>query len=484
VASLFTDPQAQRELTPLAERMRPRDLGEVVGQAEAVDVLRELTRRARLPSIILWGPPGCGKTTIARLLAGERYDFVAMSAVLAGVKDIRAAVDTALRRRAENRGTLLFLDEIHRFNKAQQDVLLPHVEAGTIVLVGATTENPSFEVIGPLLSRCRVLVLQALSSGDIEALLHRALTDTERGLGLDNDSAEDGVLRQIAELAAGDARFALNTLEVCASLIQSNVGATRASPENQSEDLKDLQASLASERASGDARVAPTTRITTEILKRALAGRSLLYDKGGEEHYNVISALHKAVRGSDPDAALYWMARMLEAGEDPKYVVRRMMRMASEDIGLADPWALVMAAATVDAVDFMGWPECNNALAQLCIYLAAAPKSNAVYRAYGAASKVVKEHGALPVPLHIRNAPTRLMQELGYGDDYKYAHNYEGAFVPDNYWPDALKDNPPRLVQLTGRGAEKTLLERLRHWWGERFSPEIEYDGGPKKKKE
>ena len=459
--SLFTDPAAQRELTPLAERMRPRVLGEVVGQEEAVDVLRELTQRARLPSIILWGPPGCGKTTIARLLAGERYDFVAMSAVLAGVKDIRAAVDTAQRRRMENRGTLLFLDEIHRFNKAQQDVLLPHVEAGTIVLVGATTENPSFEVIGPLLSRCRVLVLRALDAGDTETLLLRALTDGDRGLGLDKDAVEDGVLRQISELAAGDARFALNTLEVCASLIEGDAG---GSPANE-------------ERASG-----PHSVITTDILKKALAGRALLYDKGGEEHYNVISALHKAVRGSDPDAALYWMARMLEAGEDPKYVVRRMMRMASEDIGLADPWALVMASSTVHAVDFMGWPEASNALAQLCIYLATAPKSNAVYRAYGAAAKAVKEHGALPVPLHIRNAPTRLMQELGYGDNYKYAHNYEDAFVPDNYWPEALEKNPPRLVHLTGRGAEKTLLERLRHWWGDRFTPEIEYKGGKKEK--
>jgi putative ATPase len=226
----------------------------------------------------------------------------------------------------------------------------------------------------------------------------------------------------------------------------------------------------------------PQDVITTEVLKKALAGRALLYDKGGEEHYNVISALHKAVRGSDPDAALYWMTRMLEAGEDPKYVVRRMMRMASEDIGLADPWALVIASSTVHAVDFMGWPECNNALTQLCIYLATAPKSNAVYRAYGAAAKVVKDHGALPVPLHIRNAPTRLMQELGYGDNYKYAHNYEDAFVPDNYWPEALEKNPPRLVQLTGRGAEKTLLERLRHWWGDRFTPEIEYKVGKKEK--
>jgi putative ATPase len=480
VPSLFTDPAAQRELTPLAERMRPRVLGEVVGQTEAVDVLRELTQRARLPSIILWGPPGCGKTTIARLLAGERYDFVAMSAVLAGVKDIRAAVDTAQRRRMENRGTLLFLDEIHRFNKAQQDVLLPHVEAGTIVLVGATTENPSFEVIGPLLSRCRVLVLRALDSGDIESLLLRALTDDERGLGLDKNSVEPDVLRQIAELAAGDARFALNTLEVCASLLGGAESPSAYGPETKPADSTQSNGER-EHSVSGPAARSPGI-ITSEILKRALAGRALLYDKGGEEHYNVISALHKAVRGSDPDAALYWMARMLEAGEDPKYVVRRMMRMASEDIGLADPWALVMASATVHAVDFMGWPECNNALAQLCIYLATAPKSNAIYRAYGGATKAVKEHGALPVPLHIRNAPTRLMKELGYGDNYQYAHNYEGAFVPDNYWPDALKDKPPRLVQLTGRGAEKTLLERLRHWWGDRFTPEIEYKGGKKEK--
>ena len=443
---LFTDKNAQKRMTPLPERMRPRSLAEVAGQPEVVEVLRELTQRHALPSVILWGPPGSGKTTIARLLAGDRYEFVAMSAVLAGVRDVREAIEAARqRRRLSNRGTVLFIDEIHRFNKAQQDVLLPHVEDGTVVLVGATTENPSFEVIGPLLSRSRVLTLQPLAVADIELVLLRALTDPERGLGLPESAAEPGVLTAIAQLAAGDARFALNTLEVCAGL------------------ARDAETDSTTEAATDE------PLLTFEVLRRAVAGRSLLYDKDGEEHFNVISALHKAVRGSDPDAALYWLARMLEAGDDPKYVVRRMIRMASEDIGLADPWALVHAIAAKDAVDFLGMPECNNALAQLAVYLACAPKSNATYMAYSAARDVVHKHGALPVPLHIRNAPTRLMKELGYGADYKYAHAYEDAFVPDNYWPDQLKDNPPRILELTGRGSEKTLIERLRKWWGSRF---------------
>jgi putative ATPase len=452
-------------MTPLAERMRPRSLDEVVGQQEAVSVLRDLMGKTALPSLILWGPPGCGKTTIARVLASDRYEFSPMSAVLAGVKDVREAVEAARKRRSlGGQGTLLFLDEIHRFNKAQQDILLPHVEAGTIVLVGATTENPSFEVISPLLSRCRVLVLTALSVGDIEALLSRALTDSERGLGLPPEAAGEGVLHQVAELAAGDARFALNTLEVCASLGSG-----------------DATVADSGDGDVGDGGVA-ATRITSETLKRALAGRALLYDKDGEEHFNIISALHKSLRGSDPDASLYWMTRMLEAGEDPKYVVRRMIRFASEDIGLADPWALVHAIAAKDAVEFIGMPECNNALAQLCVYLASAPKSNAMYTAYSQAQTLVRRHGALPVPLHIRNAPTRLMKDLGYGSDYQYAHSFDGGFVADNYWPDELAADPPRLVQLTGRGAEKTLLERLRRWWGERFEPGIELKPGPKNK--
>lgn len=485
MSSLFTDSAAFNAMTPLAERMRPRTLSEVAGQTQAVEVLRELTARRALPSLILWGPPGCGKTTIARLLAGERYEFVPMSAVLVGVKDVREAVEGAKRRRKlDGRGTLLFLDEIHRFNKAQQDILLPHVEDGTIVLVGATTENPSFEVIGPLLSRCRVLTLEALSADDLESLLARALSDPERGLGAPAEdgsvlTAEPGTLHMIAQLAAGDARFALNTLEVCAGLVGGDdlVGASRDSPlagGSQSGPEGESRLAPTADRASpvptaDNASVVPTRVITPDTLKRALAGRALLYDKGGDSHFDAISALHKAVRGSDPDAALYWMTRMLEGGDDPKYVVRRMIRMASEDIGLADPWALVHAIAAKEAVDFVGMPECNNALAQLCIYLACAPKSNAVYLAYGAAQAVVKEHGALPAPLHIRNAPTKLMKELGYGKDYKYAQDYPGGFVADNYWPDALKDNPPKLMQLKGRGAEKTLLDRLRQWWGSRF---------------
>ena len=359
------------------------------------------------------------------------------------------------RRRNENRGTLLFLDEIHRFNKAQQDVLLPHVEAGTVVLVGATTENPSFEVVGPLLSRCRVLPLTALDPEDIEELLSRAVMDGERGLGFTGEQVGPEVLRQISELAAGDARFALNTLEVCAGLV---------SDVDEEDDADGEEAEVDPE---------PPV-ITTEVLKRALAGRQLLYDKGGDEHFNAISALHKSIRGSDPDAAIYWMARMLEGGEDPKYIVRRLIRFASEDIGLADPWALVQANATKDAVEFLGFPECNTALTQLVVYLACAPKSNAMYMAYKAAKDAVSQHGALPVPLHIRNAPTKLMKELDYGKDYKYAHNFEGGFVADNYWPDRLAEKPPRLLKFTGRGAEKSLAERLRNWWGGKYEDDGE----------
>ncbi len=495
--SLFTDAAAQQQLTPLAERMRPRNLGEVAGQRQVVDVLRELTQRKALPSLILWGPPGCGKTTIARLLAGERYAFVPMSAVLAGVKEVREAVELARQRRQyENKGTLLFLDEIHRFNKAQQDVLLPHVEAGTIVLVGATTENPSFEVVGPLLSRCRVLTLTSLSAEDIEQVLVRAAADRERGIGLAPAQIEDGLLRRIAELAAGDARFALNTLEVCAGLVEEHAGSkphaasgsstddgntVGAKPCFAQDDADNENEAGMEERAKHD--FAPTGQdepyassaplLTLSILKRAIGGgahRALLYDKGGDEHFNLISALHKSLRGSDPDAGLYWLARMLEAGEDPKYLVRRLIRFASEDIGLADPWALMQANAARQAVEFLGMPECNTALTQLVVYLACAPKSNAMYLAYGRARDAAHKHGALPPPLHIRNAPTRLMKELGYGKDYKYAHDFAGGFVADNYWPDELQGNPPRLLELTGRGAEKTLVERLRKLWGERFA--------------
>jgi putative ATPase len=477
MSTLFTDPREQRRLTPLAERMRPCSLSEVAGQAQVVDILRELIQHQALPSLIFWGPPGCGKTTLARLLAGERLEFVQMSAVLAGVKDVREQIELARSRRAHaNRGTLLFIDEIHRFNKAQQDVLLPHVEAGTVVLVGATTENPSFEVIGPLLSRCRVLTLSQLAADEIETLLQRALTDTERGLGLPPAAAEEGVLHQIAQLAAGDARFALNTLEVCAGLISSADGVGGGAgfqpvAEYDGQDAHPTEQLADTPNAGGQA-VSPTALITAALLTRALAGRALLYDKEGDEHFNVISALHKSLRGSDPDSALYWLARMLEAGDDPKYVVRRLIRFASEDIGLADPWALMQAIAAKDSVDFLGMPECNTALAQLVVYLACAPKSNALYLAYGQAREAVAQHGALPVPLHIRNAPTKLMKELGYGRDYFYPHDYPGGFAPGNYWPDALHNDPPRLLRLKGLGAEKQLLERLRRWWGDRYGDE------------
>jgi putative ATPase len=319
-----------------------------------------------------------------------------------------------------------------------------------------------------------VLTLDALEVEDIEQVLMSALTDPERGLGLSAENVEDGVLTKIAELAAGDARFALNTLEVCASLVGAAVGATPASPADEDVVAKPRFAHDESSEQTERSMASPLPEtITTAVLKRALAGRSLLYDKSGDEHFNAISALHKSLRGSDPDAALYWMARMLEGGEDPKYVVRRLIRFASEDVGLADPWALHHAIAAKEAVEFLGMPECNTALTQLAVYLACAPKSNAMYLAYGSARKLVEQHGALPAPLHIRNAPTRLMDELGYGKDYKYAHDYEGGFVADNYWPEKLAQKAPRLVHLTGRGAEKTLMERLRQWWGSRFEEDV-----------
>jgi putative ATPase len=424
---------------PLAARMRPQTFAEFVGQEHLVAegrVLRKCIEADQLPSMVFWGPPGSGKTTLAHIIASvTRAHFSPLSAVSAGVADLRRVIAEARKRlKSSGQRTILFVDEIHRFNKAQQDAVLPFVENGTVTFIGATTENPSFEVISPLLSRCRVFRLNLLRDEDVRLIVERAINDKEKGLGGSRVVINEEALNHLVTMSNGDARVALNALEMAASATVPDDNGLRA--------------------------------IDLPAVEEALQHRALLYDKSGDQHYDLISALHKSLRGSDPDAGLYWLGRMLEAGEDPLYIVRRLIRFASEDVGVADPQALALAVAAQQAVHFIGLPEGNLALAEAVVYLATAPKSNSLYQAYSHVQKDIQQGRNEPVPLHLRNPVTDLMRRMGHGQGYKYAHDYPGHFVEQQSLPTSLQGK--RYYIPGDQGYEKEIVDRLRKWWGER----------------